>query len=44
MNGILEAVEQEVRLCDREEIELTYLGDSMSAGRGCEAAVTARAR
>ena len=37
---------QEEKLCDEVETvqELTYLGDRMSAGGGCEAAVTARTR
>ena len=37
---------QEVRLFDEVETirESTYLGDRMSAGEGCEAAVTARIR
>ena len=41
-----EAVEQEERLCDEVEtvMEFTYLGDRVSVGRVCEAAVTARAR
>ena len=44
--NIGEAVEQEVTLCDEVETvsECTYLGDSVSAGGGCEAAVTARTR
>ena len=39
-------MEQEDRLCDEVEIvgEFTYLGDSVNAGGGCEAAVTARTR
>ena len=39
-------VEQEEKLCDEVEIvrEFTYLGDRVSAGRGCEAAVSARTR
>ena len=39
-------MEQEVKLCDEVETvgELTYLGDRMGAGGGCEAAVTARTR
>ena len=43
---ILEAVEQEEKLCDEVETvrEFTYLGDRVSAGEGCEAAVTARTR
>ena len=42
--NIGEAVEQEEKLCDEVETvgEFTYLGDSVSAGGGCEAAVTAR--
>ena len=44
--NIGEAAEQEVKLCDEVKIvrESTYLGDRVSAGGGCEAAVTARAR
>ena len=39
-------MEQEVKLCEEVETvgEFTYLGDSVSAGGGCEAAVTARTR
>ena len=39
---MLEAVEQEERSCDEEETvtELTYLGDRVSAGRGCGTATT----
>ena len=39
-------MEHEERLCDGVETarEFTYLGDRVSAGGGCEAAVTARAR
>ena len=46
MRGILEAVEQEEKLCDEVESvrEFTYLGDRVSAVRGCETAVTARTR
>ena len=40
MKGILETVEHEEQLCD--EVEFAYLGDRVSAGGGCEAAVTAR--
>ena len=42
--GILEAVEQEVKLCNKVETvsDLTYLDDRVNAGGGCEAAVTAR--
>ena len=42
--NIGEAVEQEEKLCDGVETtrEFTYLGDRVSAGGGCEAAVTAR--
>ena len=46
-NGnIEEAVEQEEKLCDEVETlrDFTYPGDRVSAGGGCEAAVTARAR
>ena len=41
-----EAVEQEKRLCDEVQTirEFTYLGDRVSAGEGCEAAVTVRTR
>ena len=44
--NIGEAVEQEEMVCDEVETvrEFTYLGDSVSAGGGCEAAVTARTR
>ena len=44
--NIGEAVEQEEILCDEVETmrEFTYLGDRVSAGAGCEAAVTARTR
>ena len=44
--NIGEAVEQEVSLCDKVETvrEVTYLGDRVSAGVRCEAAVTARTR
>ena len=37
-------MEQEVRLCDEVETvrEFTYLDDRVSAGEGCEPAVTAR--
>ena len=44
--NIGEAVEQEVKLCDEVETvwEFTYLGDRVSAGGGCEAAVAARTR
>ena len=37
-------MEQEVKLCDEVETvsEFTCLGDRVSAGGGCEAAVTAR--
>ena len=36
-------MEQEIKLCDEVETvsEFTYLGDRVSAGGGCEAAVTA---
>ena len=42
--NIGEAVEQEEKICDEVETvrEFTYLGDSVSAGGECEAAVTAR--
>ena len=41
--NIVEAVEQEERLCDEEETvsEFTYLGDRVSVSGGCEAVVTA---
>ena len=44
--NIGEAVEQEERLFDEVKTvrELTYLGDWMSAGGGCEDAATARTR
>ena len=44
--NIGEAVEQEERLCEEVETvgEFTYLGDRVSAGGGCEAAVTVRTR
>ena len=46
MKGTLEAIEHEETLCDEEktEREYTYLGDSVNAGGGCEAAVIARTR
>ena len=46
MKGILEAVEQEEKLCGEVLTvqEFTYLGDRVSAGGGCEAAVTVRTR
>ena len=39
-------MEQEDKLCDDVETvwEFTYLGDKVSAGGGCEAAVTAITR
>ena len=39
-------MEQEEKLWDKVETvrEFTYLGDRLSAGGGCEAAVTARTR
>ena len=42
--NIGKAVEHEEKSCDEVETvrELTYLGDSVSAGGGCEAVVTAR--
>ena len=42
--NIGEAVEQEEKPCDEVETvsEFTYLGDRVSASRGCEAAVTVR--
>ena len=44
--NIGEAVEHEEKSCDEVETvgEFTYLGDSVSAGGGCEAAVTVRTR
>ena len=44
--NIGEAVEQEENLCDEEETvwDVTYLGDRVSAGGGCEPTVTARTR
>ena len=44
--NIVEAVDQEENLCDEVETvrEFTYVGDRVSAGGGCEAAVTARTR
>ena len=44
--NIGETVEQEVKLCDDVETvrEFTYLVDMVSAGGGCEVAVTARTR
>ena len=44
--NIGEAVEQEVMLCDEVKTvsEITYHGDWMSAGEGCETTVTARTR
>ena len=44
--NIGEAVEQEKKLCDEVETvwELAYLGDNVSAGGGCEAAVPAKTR
>ena len=44
--NIREVVEQEEKLCDEVKIvrEVTYLGDRVSAGGGCEAAVTAITR
>ena len=42
--NIGEAVEQEEKLCDEVETarEFIYVGDMVSAGGGCQAAVTAR--
>ena len=42
--NIVEVVEQGQKIYDEVEPvnEFTYLGDSVSAGGGCEAAVTAR--
>ena len=39
-------MKQELKLCDEVETlrEFMYLGDRVSAGGGCEAAVTARSR
>ena len=44
--NIGESVEQEIKLYDEVETvsEFKYLGDWMSAGGGCEIAVTARTR
>ena len=44
--NIGEAVQQEVKLCDEVKTvsEFTYLSDRVSAGGGCEPAVTARTR
>ena len=44
--NIGKAVEQEETLCDEVEIvsEFAYLVDRMSAGGGCEVAVTVRTR
>ena len=44
--NIGESVKSEEKLCDEVEIvqEFTYLGDMVSAGGGCEAAVPARTR
>ena len=44
--NIVEAVEQEEKLCDEVETvsEFTYLGDRVSAIGGCEAGVTVRTR
>ena len=44
--NIGETEEQEEDLCDEVEAvrELTYLGDRVSEGGGCEAAVTTRTR
>ena len=41
--NIGETLEQEEKLCDEVETvrEFSYLGDRVSAGGGCEAAVTA---
>ena len=46
VGNIVEAVEQEDKLCDEVETvrEFTYHGDRVSAGGGCEVAVTARTR
>ena len=42
MKNSVEAVEHEEKLCDEVQTanEFTYLGDRVSAGGGCEAAVT----
>ena len=44
--NFVEAEEQEEKLCDEVKTvrESTYLGNRVSEGGGCEAAVTARAR
>ena len=41
-----EATKQQEKLCDEVDTvkELTYLGDRVRAGEGCEAAVTVRIR
>ena len=46
ITNIRAAVEQKERSCDEVETvrEFTYLGDRVSVGGGCEAAVTARTR
>ena len=46
VKGILEAVEHKHKSCDEVETvrRFTYLGDRVSAGGGCEAAVTAIAK
>ena len=46
VKGILEAVDQEEKICGEVDtvMEFTYLGDRVSAGGGCEAAVTVRTR
>ena len=44
--NIGELVEEELKVCDEVETvrEFTYLGDRVSAGGGCKAAVTAGTR
>ena len=44
--NIGEVVQQEEKLCDEVETvrDFIYLGDTVSAGGGCEAAVTTRTR
>ena len=44
--NIEEAVEQEEKICDEVKTvrEFTFLGDRVSTGGGCEAAVTTRTR
>ena len=46
MKGILEAVQQEEKLCDEVEtvMEFTYFCDRLNVGAGGKATVTAKAR